>query len=253
MRNFCVALIAGAAIAAGSSMAAKPQVAAKAASPRLLQLDFKATVQADGTLTDIQPDASLPQTIQAMIRKRVATWRYKTAHWQGKSQPTPIAQTITAVAVPTEQGGFALRIEEVTGQNPYGAASKELFASRPPPEYPTYLRKRGVSAILAYGVLYDEAGKPVQVDLVYSSGRDRDTKHFDDSARKAISKWEHTHEFAGSPISCRANVTITFEVGDAGGFPAPLRAPPEVAAMFDKYSDMCPMTILETPVKDTAI
>ena len=234
-------------------MAAKPQVAAKEASPRLLQFDFKATVQTDGTLTEIQPDESLPQTIQAMIRKRVATWRYKTAHWQGESQPTPIAQAITAVAVPTEQGGFALQIEKVTGQNPYGSASKDVFAPRQPPAYPTELRKRGVSAILVYAVLYDEAGKPIQVDLVYPSGLGRGTKHFDDSARKAISKWEVTHEFAGSPISCRANETITFEVGDAGGFPAPLRAPPEVAAMFDKYSDICPVTILETPVKGTVI
>lgn len=234
-------------------MAAKPKLVAKPKSPQLLQFDFNAVVQADGTVTDIQPDVSLPEGIQTMIRARVATWRYTRAQWKGRSHASPIAQSIKAEAVPTTQGGFALRIEEVTGQIPQGTKLKELFDSRPPPEYPLEPRKRGVSAILVYAVLYDEAGKPLQVDLVYPAGLDRDIKIFDDSARKAISKWEETHEFAGSPISCRANVPITFQVSNADSFPAPLRAPPEVATMFDKYSDMCPKSTLETPVKGTAI
>ncbi len=235
-------------------MAAKPQlVVAKPVMPKLLQFDFKAIVQPNGTVTDIQPDASLPETIQAMIRKRVATWRYRPSQWQGEANPAPIAQTINAVAEPSTQGGFALRIEEVTGQIRQGASAKDLLVSQPPPDYPIEPRRRGVSAILVYGVLYDEAGKPVQVDLVYPTGRDRDTRRFDEFARKAIAQWHVPHEFAGVPISCRANAPITFQVTDTDSPPEPLRAQPEVSASFDKYTDTCPATKLETVVKDTIL
>ncbi len=214
-----------------------------------MQFDFKATVQADGKLADIQPDATLPEAIQSMIRKRAVTWRYKPKQWQGKPYSSPIAQTIKAVAVPTTQGGFALRIEEVAGQMRF-VAKREEGVLMPPP-YPHELRRRGVSAILVYSVLYDEVGKPQQVDLVYPSALDRDIKRFDEAARNAIAKWKATHEFAGVPIACRANVPITFQVENADGTYGSLRVPPEVVAYFDKYTDMCPSTKLETPVKDT--
>ena len=233
VRNFCAALIGGTAIAAGSSMAASPQAAAKSASPQQLQFDFKATVQADGTVRDIQPDASLPEAIQAMVRRRAATWRYKPMQWQGKAYLSPVAQTIKAVAVPTTRGGFALRIEDVTGQALRAESLKEFFASRPPSEYPYELQRRGVSAILVYAVMYGEAGKPRQVDLVHPAKLDRDIKRFDESARNAIARWDAKYEFAGAPISCRANIPITFQVSDSGGVPAPLRVPPEVAASFN--------------------
>ncbi len=241
----------------GTSMAANPKLVAKPASPQLMQLDFKAIVNVDGTLGDIQPDASLPAAIQVMMRKRIATWHYKPSHWQGKSLTGTIAQTIKAIAVPTTQGGFALRIEEVTEQSRSGESLKKFFASHPPPEIPTDVNQRGVRAILVYAVLFDEAGKAVQVDLVYPTEPDRDARLLDKSARNAIAKWATLNEFDGVPISCRAKVPIAFEVSSMSSAPfrvpasAPLREPPEVSASFDKYTDMCPVTKIETVVKDT--
>lgn len=230
-------------------MAAKPQVTAKPAAPQVLQFDFKATVQADGSVTNIEPDAALPEPIKAMIRKRVATWRYKPAQWQGKTAASiPIEQTIKAVAVPTTQGGVALRIEEVTGKTLSGEASKKRFAMQPLPPFPPDLQKRGASAQLVYAILYDEAGKPQQVDLMYPAELDRNIRGFDEASRKTIAKWVAPKTFDGMPISCRERRPIGFNTGDES---LPLRVPPEVASSFDKYTDMCPLTTLETPAAGT--
>ena len=62
----------------------------------VIQLDFKADVQADGVPANIQPDASLAPPLQAMVRKRVAEWRYRMGTWQGKPVPAPVSQRIVA-------------------------------------------------------------------------------------------------------------------------------------------------------------
>ena len=80
----------------------------------VIQLDFKADVQADGVPANIQPDASLAPPLQAMVRKRVAEWRYRMGTWQGKPVPAPVSQRIVAEVMPVASGGFALRIKEVS-------------------------------------------------------------------------------------------------------------------------------------------
>jgi len=249
MQALCAALIGGALFVAGIAQAAKPKDTPTAA--QLVQLDFKATVQADGTLTDIQPDEALPEALQAMIHHRVATWHYRPQQWQGKSQPVTISQTIKARVVPTVQGGFALRIADVTGQvrfiGPPPADQREGMPW-PPPKFPPELMARGINAVLVYAVLYDEAGKAQQVDLIHPSDPDRDYRRLDKSAREAMAQWVRPHKFEGTPIACRAKVPITFITDDS---PEQTRVPPEVAAFFDKYTDMCPAVELETPVADT--
>ena len=63
-----------------------------------------------------------------------------------------------------------------------------------------------------------------------------------------MAKWSVPHTFEGTPIACRANVTITFQTDYPAGV---LQAPAEVAALFDHYTDMCPEAKLETPVAGT--
>lgn len=51
----------------------------------MLSLDFKAAVQADGSLATVEPDAALAPPLQAMLRKQMAGWRYAVDTWQGKA------------------------------------------------------------------------------------------------------------------------------------------------------------------------
>lgn len=245
METVCAALLGGAALLAGVAQAAKPEAPKQAP---MLQLDFKAMVQADGTVTDIQPDPALPAAVQALIRQRVATWRYSPMQWQGKSQPSPITQTIYVQAVPTEQGGVVLRIAEVSGPMRNMGSGKPAAGIPVPLKFPAEVQRRGISAVVVYAVLYDEAGKPRQVDLLYPSELDRDYKRLDEAARDAIAQWVMPHTFDGAPISCRTYTTITFHTDGAGELP---RVPPERMASFNGYVDRCPTTSLETPVAGT--
>ena len=231
---------------AGMAQAMPP---GKETKPQLPQFDFEATVQADGAVTDVRPDPALPDALQALIRQRVATWRYSPRRWQGKAEPSPVSQRIKAETVPMAAGGVALRVVEVTGQTRMvRAASRPVGVPMPPPRFPPELMRDGVNAVLVYSVQYDEAGKPQQVDLVYPAEPDRVYKRLDQATREAMRQWVMPQTFGGVPITCRANVPITFATTvDSQS----LRAPPDVDASFDKYTDLCPATKLETVVVGT--
>ena len=68
------ALLAGVMLMAGA-LQADARGGAKPA-PLQFDFDFEATVQADGSVTDVRPDPALPEAIQTLVRQRVATWRY---------------------------------------------------------------------------------------------------------------------------------------------------------------------------------
>lgn len=239
-------LLGGLVWAAGMAQA---RPSGQAALPRQLQLDFKATVQADGSVVDVEPDAALPEPIRAMIRARVATWRYTPLRWQGNAVPSPVSQRIQAETVSMPNGGVALRVIEVAGQTKtFRAADRPAGVPMPPPRFPPELMRENVNAVLVYSVLYDEAGKPQQVDLVYPATSDRVTKRLDQAARDAMREWVAPQTFGGEAIVCRARVPITFTTTVDG---RSLRVPPEVDASFGKYTDLCPATKLETEVVGT--
>ena len=231
-------------------MAAGPKATAKPA--QVLQFDFKATVHADGSATDVEPDVALPEPIKAMIRKRVATWRYKPPQWRGKAATaTSIQQGIVAVSVATSPGRYAFRIEGVTAPEELELARQRKDATVGSPRYPLALKRREVSAVLVYAVLFDEAGKPQQVDLVRPSTRNRQIDSFDEAAREAIAEWVWPKTFDGKPISCRAAVPVAFGTIREGA-PEPSGSDSSKADAFDRYEDMCPLSMsLETQVKGT--
>ena len=229
---------------AGMAQAAKPP-----AKPQLVRFDFSATVQADGTLADIQPDAALAENLQAMVRRRVATWRYTPLQWQGKQVASPVSQSIKLEIVPVAESSFAFRILGVGKQEkPVQVSRRTENLPMSPPRFPPELMRSGVNAVLVYAVLYDAAGKPSEVELVYPAQVDRVYQRLDAASREAIAKWSVPHTFEGAPIACRNNVPITFQTDYPAGA---LQAPAETAALFDRYTDMCPEAKLETPVAGT--
>ena len=243
-RMMYAAVLGGMALWAGLAQAAQPQAVAK---PQMARLHFTATVQADGTLADVQPDAALPEAFKSMIRRGVAKWRYTPAQWQGKSAAAPVSQVIT-VEVTTVANGFAFRIVAVgAGAQSAGAAQLNESVAQAPPMFPPELMRRGVNAILVYSVHYDEAGKPQRVERVHPGTVDADHKQLDAATREAMANWSVTHTFDGAPITCRTKVPVTFQTGDA----EPMPVPAEIEALFARYTDMCPAPVLQTPVAGT--
>jgi hypothetical protein len=98
---------------------------------------------------------------------------------------------------------------------------------------------------LVYSVLFDEAGKPQQVDLLYPGVLNPDIKRLDAVTREVMRQWKVAYSFDGVPITCRAMVPITFQTDFQTGA---LQAPAEVGAQFDSYPDKCPAVTLETQV-----
>ena len=77
--------------------------------PRTLPLEFQADVQADGRVANVVPEAGLSPTLQAMVRKQVAGWRYIPGTWQGRPVPGRVSQRIVVDVVRAPGGGFSLR------------------------------------------------------------------------------------------------------------------------------------------------
>ena len=179
----------------------------------VITLGFKADVQADGVPTNIQPDATLSPPLQAMVRKRVAEWRYRMGTWQGKPVAATVSQQITAEAVPVNGGGFALRIKSVA--YPSVRADSAAAAEKKPrmvaPVYPAALAQRGVQGVLVYAYAVDAAGKAVDVELVHPQQPDRDFKLLDAASRDAIAKSRMPPtKVGGEPVPCRVLTPITF-------------------------------------------
>lgn len=218
----------------------------------LLQIDVEATVQADGSVADVQPDPALPASMQARVKRGVATWRYTPLRWQGHAVPVRIAQQIKVEATPHSEGATALRIVGVTSPAPAGADADRAAAPRwVPPRFPPDLAKAGVNAVLVYAVLFGEDGVPREIQRMYPTTQDSTSERLDKASRKALHQSVVPHAFRGVPIACRAKVPFTF-FGSTRN-PDLLHQPPEVDALFESYPDRCPEVRLETPVVGTML
>jgi hypothetical protein len=115
-----------------------------------------------------------------------------------------------------------------------------------PPKFPAEQVLRGVNAQFVYAVLFDEAGKPQQVDLVYPQQLDYDQRQLDKASHAAIAQWIRPIAVDGMPIACRVNVPISFRTGDE-----PMVDDADLAARFDNFADKCPAAKLITEVVGT--
>ena len=217
--------------------------------PRTLPLEFQADVQADGRVANVVPDAGLSPTLQAMVRKQVAGWRYTPGTWQGKPVPGRVSQRIVVDVLPAAGGGFSLRIKSVTSVPPWlvanGAPSSRAMH---PPRYPVDAQRRGVEETLVYAIRPDPQGKPIEVELLDSQAGKNWKKTFDAVAREAIVHWQlEPVEVDGQRIDCRLITPITFRLG-TGRSPPPA-AMPDLRPYLARVPDGCPLT----PVLDTKV
>lgn len=230
-------------------MATLPSLATQpAAAPTLLNLDFKADVQADGSLANVAPDAALAPPLQAMLRKRVAGWRYALGTWQGKPVEKQVAQRIVVEVLPVTSGGFALRIRDVTAlPMVIDAARKPDGMYMAPPGYPRDAQRQGVGADLVYAMRVDADGAAIDVELVDARAPERWREQFDAMSREAIGKWRMRRvEVEGRPIDCRMLIPMQFRIND--GLP---KSDPglDLKPYRARYADICPASpVLQTKV-----
>lgn len=222
------------------------------APPRVVNLDFKADVRADGTLANIRPDAALAPMLQEMVSKRVAQWRYRTGTWQGRPVAGKVSQRIAAEVLPVEPGGFALRIREVTDlPDAIFMRGADMDPRMGPPSYPRQALKQRINATLVYAMRRDAQGVPVEVELVGAEIPAHWRARFDAASRQAIQRWRlDPVEIDGQVVDCRLLVPLTFRVSPGRtppAMPVPILEPYQL-----RFTDACPLPpVLETTVVGT--
>lgn len=216
----------------------------------MLHLDFKADVQADGSLANVEPDAALTPAMQAMLRKQVAGWRYLPGTWQGKPVPKRVSQRIVVEVVPASGGGFALRIKQVTGVSiVLDLKEARAAATMFPPRYPEGAQRQGIEATLVYAMRRDPQGMPIEVELLDAQVPGNWKRQFDAAGRQAIRSWRlEPIEVEGEAIDCRLLTPMTFQVGE-GKSPPPPPPAPDLRSYLPRFPDGCPLPpVLETQV-----
>lgn len=208
------------------------------AAPTLFNLDFKADLQLDGTLTNIQPDATLSPALQAMLRKRVVEWHYELGTWQGKPVLGVTSQRIAVEAVPVTSGGYVMRIRQVTPTTmSISTAQMSDDYRNMPPDYPGEVRRRNVVATLVYAMSIDAQGKAQAVELIFPEQPDRWFKMLDESSRAAIAKWRMPpSRVNGVPVDCRVLIPMQFTLSNV-----PIPPPVSTKAYRSSHADICPV------------
>jgi len=219
--------------------------------PGVIQLDFKADVQADGVPANIQPDASLAPVLQAMVRKRVAEWRYRMGTWQGNPVPATVSQRIMAEALPVTTGGFALRIKEVT--LPTVMLDRNGMhdgINRMPPVYPKELMRQAVVGVLVYAYSVDAAGKARDIELVHPENPGRAFKLLDAAGRAALAQWTFEPTKVGNErVDCRVMTPMVFSLDSK-----PQPKAPDLAAYRASHPELCPAgAVLLTQVEGSML
>lgn len=225
------------------------------APPSVIHLDFKADVQADGVPANIQPDASLAAPLQAMVRKRVAQWRYRVGTWQGRPVPGTVSQRIVAEVLPVASGGFALRIKDVMAVPIHLDASRASATRRMfPPRYPESAQRQGIEATLVYAMRRDAQGTPLEVELLDAQVPGHWRKPFDAVSRQAIEQWRLDPVMVeGQAIDCRWMTPVTFRLVVGRG-PPPLLPDEDMRPYLPRFPDACPLPpVLETKVAATLL
>ncbi len=234
----CVLALSIGAMAPGAQ--AQQAAAGPATGAQDILAGMQVVVAADGSVASVVPDATLPEPIRAGLVKRVSQWHYKVPVWQGKPASISMRQGLRLQAVPTTSGGYALR---VMGEA-YVRDPDPRYVLQPP-DYPTWLRRKNLSASLAYAIRIGADGRPVDVRRRYPDGpQDAAGTAFDEASRAAIALWLwHPYLVDGAPVACDILLPMDFVI--AGDEPPPA---PDLKSL-EAGLQLCPGTKLETKIE----
>lgn len=126
--------------------------------------------------------------------------------------PTPIEDTVPVVEVPVEEpapAAITAPVSEPSPPQPVGETANMKVDRRVNPVYPSQSRRAGEEGKGVYRVLVDANGRPIEVDVLSSTGFPR----LDDAAVEAIRKWVFQPAMqAGQPVQSWTRVQVQFRL-----------------------------------------
>ena len=122
--------------------------------------------------------------------------------------PQPDTIPVPQVEIPVDVSTSA-----AVSASPEAVESAELaVTSRTQPNYPAQSKRLGEEGMVILRVLVDEKGRPLQVNVMKSSGFPR----LDESAAKAIRRWVFAPaKRAGQPVRSWSRVQVRFQLENA--------------------------------------
>ena len=229
------ALLSGAATAADDKPSQVPEI--------LAAIDL--VVAADGSVSGVVPDATLPEPLRKLLIARVSQWRYQVPTWQGKAAQVSTRLLLRLQAVPTTTGGFVMRV-----LGPSLERNEEPRYSLKAPDYPQTASRKRLGGTFIYVLRVEADGSFTSIQRKYPEDTsEKPMQALDESAQKAImaSKWR-PFVVNGAPVSCEMLLPIVFLLPGVEP-PAPVDSKPFQAAL----TDACPELTLETKIENTIL
>lgn len=199
-----------ASLAAVSLLAATPAFAGTDLITKVVA--FNASVQVDvdaaGKPVKVEAQRDLPLVIREYLEKRVATWQYQPAKFDGVAVPATTYVQVAACAIPNSAGDAYTLAADFKGNGPRSSGGTLL----PPPEYPSQARLRRLDAEFVLILDIGTDGKVI-IDAIEKAeiSRGAGSLEFEFELRR----WAKTLRFdperiAGNAVAGKVRVPVDF-------------------------------------------
>lgn len=235
--------------------AAEPAPAPPA--PTVLNLALEVGVDAQGKVTEVVPDATVPDALKPGIVQRASEWQFAPTIWQGQPAALRGRLLVRVQFVATTDGKTVVQIVDAQGKQPI-----EAFLGTSGPQYPPSAAQRDVGGTFVHTMRQEADGSLSDMQLLWSGGEGSQkkwVKQFDESLREVYAKARRQPVIInGQPVACHGQLTFHFSVA-APKEPPPKGPPPEPASDIEAREaalaawraatpDECPMLKLSTDV-----
>lgn len=182
---------------------------ARAADKREQTFIVGADVNAQGEVTQTQPEASVGKPIAAVLDLALKHWRFVPTQRNGKTVPVHTFIEAKLEAIPDDTGKYSLQVSYLR----HGPA----WDRRQSPRYPADAIRYGASGIVVMMGNLQPDGKIVITDTQTALGGNGES-----SLRKAATDWFLQHivvpeTVEGSPVAAQIRVYITFRLNEVIG------------------------------------
>jgi len=237
-------------LAGATAHAAEPAPAQPA--PTVLNLPLEIGVDAQGKVTEVVPDASVPDALKPGIVRRASEWQFAPTIWQGQPAAFRGRVLVRVQFAATTDGKTVAQIVDAKGSEPIKG-----HLGTNAPRYPLSAAQRGVGGTFVHSMRQEADGSLSNVQLLWSGGEGSKKKwatQFDESLREVYAKAHRQPAIInGQPVACSAQLNFEFSVAKPSEQP-PQRTSdiPErdaaIAAWRAATPDECPMLTLTTDV-----
>lgn len=148
-----------------------------------LTVDIK--VSAQGQITQIRTEPTIPAPIAQVMSAAVKRWKFQPAKRGGQAIDSATRMTITLIAVPAEQG-VTLRVSRVGLASVWITDSSRLVS----PKYPMSMKRRATAQVAVLSVPDLATGQLNVIAMQVDGKPAKASDPFAEAARIAISRWK---------------------------------------------------------------